>query len=86
MNKVNMLTTELQLLYDDRLKALNLALDAGEKFWTGLDELKHVLKEVQEHLDNEEPPAVDQEVLEEQIHDHQVTNWFQSFCTQYLIQ
>lgn len=74
MNKVSTLATDTQTLYDDRLKALELALDAGEKFWTGLDEIKHNLKDVQDHFDSEEPPAADLEVLEEQIHDHQVRN------------
>lgn len=72
MNKVSTLAADTQTLYDERLKALELALDAGEKFWTGLDEIKHILKDVQDHLDSEEPPAADLEVLEEQIHDHQV--------------
>ena len=74
MSKVSTLSGDTQTLYDDRLKSLGLALDAGEKFWTGLDEIKHILKEVQDHLDSEEPPAADLEVLEEQIHDHLVRN------------
>lgn len=74
MSKVSTLSGDTQTLYDDRLKALELALDAGEKFWTGLDEIKHILKDVQDHLDSEEPPAADLEVLEEQIHDHLVRN------------
>ena len=73
MNKVSSLAADTQTLYDDRLKALELSLDAGDKFWTGLDEIKHILKDVQDHLDSEEPPAADMDVLEEQIHDHQVT-------------
>ena len=74
MSKVSTLAADTQTLYDDRLKALEQALDAGDKFWTGLDEIKHILKDVQDHLDSEEPPAADLEVLEEQIHDHQVRN------------
>ena len=74
MSKVSTLAVDTQTLYDERLKALELALDAGEKFWTGLDELKLILKDVQDHLDSEELPAADLEVLEEQIHDHQVRN------------
>ena len=74
MNKVSTLAADTQTSYDERLKALELALDAGEKFWTGLDEIKQILKEVQDHLDSEELPAADLEVLEEQIHDHQVRN------------
>lgn len=74
MAKVSTLVADTQTLYDDRLKALEQALDAGDKFWTGLDEIKHILKDVQDHLDSEEPPAADLEVLEEQIHDHQVRN------------
>ena len=72
MNKVSTLAADTQTSYDERLKALELALDAGEKFWTGLDEIKQILKDVQDHLDSEELPAADLEVLEEQIHDHQV--------------
>lgn len=74
MSKVSTLATDTQTLYDERLKSLELALDAGDKFWSGLDEIKHILKDVQDHLDSEEPPAADLEVLEEQIHDHQVRN------------
>lgn len=74
MSKVSTLAADTQTLYDERLKALELALDAGEKFWTGLDEIKNILKDVQDHLDSEELPAADLEVLEEQIHDHQVRN------------
>lgn len=72
MNKVSTLASDTQTMYDDRLKSLELTLDAGDKFWTGLDEIKHILKDVQDHQDSEEPPAAELEVLEEQIHDHQV--------------
>ena len=72
MSKVSTLASDTQTLYDERLKALEQAHDAGDKFWSGLDEIKHILKDVQDHLDSEEPPAADLEVLEEQIHDHQV--------------
>lgn len=72
MSKVSTLAADTQNLYDERLKALELALDAGDKFWTGLDEIKHILKDVQDHLDSEESPAVELDVLEEQMHDHQV--------------
>lgn len=76
MNKVNALSAETQSLYDERLKSLELALDAGEKFWTGLDEIKQILKDVQEHIDSEEPPAAELDVLEEQMNDHQVKYLF----------
>jgi len=79
MSKVNTLAADTQSLYDERLKALELALDAGDKFWTGLDEIKHILKDVQDHLDSEEPPAVELDVLEEQMHDHQVRTLAQLF-------
>ena len=72
MSKVTTVAGDTQSLYDERLKALELALDAGDKFWRGLDEIKHILKDVQEHLDSEEPPAAELDVLEEQMHDHQV--------------
>lgn len=72
MNKVSTLASDTQTMYDDRLKSLELTLDAGDKIWTGLDEIKHILKDVQDHQDSEEPPAAELEVLEEQIHDHQV--------------
>lgn len=76
MNKVNALSAETQSFYDERLKSLELALDAGEKFWTGLDEIKQILKDVQEHIDSEEPPAAELDVLEEQMNDHQVKYLF----------
>ena len=83
MSKVTTVAGDTQSLYDDRLKALELALDAGDKFWRGLDEIKHILKDVQEHLDSEEPPAAELDVLEEQMHDHQVRTLARS-CDDFL--
>ena len=72
MSKISGLATDTQSLYDERRKALELVLDAGDTFWTGVNGIKHILKDVQEHLDSEEPPAAELEVLEDQMLDHQV--------------
>lgn len=71
-SKISGLATDTQSLYDERRKALELVLDAGDTFWTGVNGIKHILKDVQEHLDSEEPPAAELEVLEDQMLDHQV--------------
>ena len=72
MSRISGLAVDTQSLYDERRKSLELALDAGDKFWTGVNGIKHILKDVQEHLDSEEPPAAELDVLEEQMLDHQV--------------
>lgn len=72
MSRISGLAVDTQSLYDERRKSLELALDAGDKFWTGVNGIKHILKDVQEHLDSEEPPAAELDLLEEQMLDHQV--------------
>lgn len=72
MNKVSGLSADVQNGYDDRLQALEKALEAGQIFWSGLDELKHILKDVQDHIDNEEPPAADLDDVAEQRAESQV--------------
>lgn len=77
MSRISGLAVDTQSLYDERRKSLELALDAGDKFWTGVNGIKHILKDVQEHLDSEEPPAAELDLLEEQMLDHQV-RWKQN--------
>lgn len=72
MSRISGLAVDTQSLYDERRKSLELALDAGDKFWTGVNGIKHILKDVQEHLDSEEPPAAELDLLEEQMLDHRV--------------
>lgn len=79
LNKVTTLAGEIQDLYDEREKALENSLVASEKFWPGLDELKHILKDVQDSLDNEDLPAAELEVLTEQKTEHEV-NGFIPVC------
>ena len=74
LNKVTSLAGELQDQYDEREKAIEKSLEASEKFWPGLEDLKHILKDVQENLDAEDPPAADLEVLKEQKSEHEVNN------------
>ena len=78
MSKVSALCADVQTGYDDRLKALEKALEAGQVFWSGLEELKHILKEIQEHMDIQEPPALDPEDMAEQKAESQV--WAQPMC------
>lgn len=67
---------ELQDQYDEREEALKKSLEASEKFWPGLDELKHILKDVQDTLDSEELPAAELEPLKEQKSEHEVSHLF----------
>lgn len=72
MNKVFMFVFDMQIMYDDRYKFLELIFDVGDKFWMGLDEIKYIFKDVQDYQDFEEFLVVELEVLEEQIYDYQV--------------
>lgn len=72
LNKVAKLAVDLQHQYDEREKALEKSLEASEKFWPGLEELKHILKDVQDTLDAEELPAAEIEALNEQKAEHEV--------------
>lgn len=72
MNKVFMFVFDMQIMYDDRFKFLELIFDVGDKFWMGLDEIKYIFKDVQDYQDFEEFLVVELEVLEEQIYDYQV--------------
>lgn len=72
MNKVFMFVFDMQIMYDDRFKFLELIFDVGDKFWMGLDEIKYIFKDVQDYQDFEELLVVELEVLEEQIYDYQV--------------
>lgn len=74
LNKVTTLAEELQDQYDEREKALDKSLEASEKFWPGLEELKHILKDVQDTLDGEELPAAELEPLNEQKSEHEVSS------------
>ena len=71
-DKLSSLTAEVQELYDQRMEALEKADQAAEKFWLGVEELKRILKDVQDRLDTEEPPAAEIEIMEEQKQEHQV--------------
>lgn len=70
--KLSALMAEVQDLYDQRMEAVEKAEQAADKFWRGLEELKRILKDVQDRLDTEEQPAAELEVMEEQKQDHQV--------------
>ena len=77
MARVKGLYTENEALSSDRHLALESVLEACDKFWDGVDQLRISLKVVQGHLDTHDPPAAEVPHIEEQIHEHEVlTNTF----------
>lgn len=73
MTRVKTLYVEVEAMSSDRNLALESVLDACEKFWEGVEQLRLSLRDVQEHLDTHDPPAAEFHQIEEQIHDHEVS-------------
>ncbi len=51
---------------EDRNKALENTLGVSEKFWEEVDNLANVLKDLQETMDNMDPPALEPQAIREQ--------------------
>ena len=83
--KLSALVNEVQDLYSQRLEALEKAEQAAEKFWVGSEELKRILKDVQDRLETEELPAAELEIMEEQKQEHMVKSliWITMFSDVY---
>lgn len=73
MTRVKTLYVEVEAMSSDRHLALESVLDACEKFWEGVEQLRLSLRDVQEHLDTYDPPAAEFNQIEEQVHDHDVS-------------
>lgn len=72
MARVKSLYVEVEAMSGDRHLALGSVLEACEKFWEGVEQLRVSLRDVQEHLDTHDPPAAELHQIEEQLHDHEV--------------
>jgi hypothetical protein len=72
MARVKGLYIEVEAMCNDRHLALDSVLEACDKFWDGVDQLRIALKVVQGHLDAHDPPAAELPHLEEQMHEHEV--------------
>ncbi len=72
MARVKGLYVEVEALCSDRHLALDSVLEACDKFWDGVEQLRISLKVVRGHLDAHDPPAAELHQIEEQIHEHEV--------------
>lgn len=73
MARVKGLYVENEALCSDRQLALESVLEACDKFWDGVEQLRISLRNVQGHLDTHDPPAADLQHIEEQMHEHEVS-------------
>lgn len=72
MGRVKGLYIEIEALRSDRHLALDSVLEASDKFWVGVEQLRVSLKDVQGHLGTHDPPAAELHHIEEQVHEHEV--------------
>ena len=66
MGKLDGLWNQIQKATKDRSKDLEDALALAEKFWDELQNVMSQLKDIQENLSNQEPPAVEPKAIEGQ--------------------
>ena len=66
LDSLNTLWDHLQSATNDRGKSLDEALAISEKFWTELQSVMKALKELQETLSSQEPPAIEPSAIMEQ--------------------
>jgi chromosome segregation ATPase len=66
LDKLDGLWNQIQKATKDRSKDLEEALALAEKFWDELQNVMSNLKEIQENLANQEPPAVEPKAIEAQ--------------------
>ena len=66
LDKLNNLWNQIQKGTKDRSDSLEEALALAEKFWDELQQVMNNLKEIQETLKNQEPPAVEPKAIEAQ--------------------
>ena len=73
MARVKGLYNEIEILCTDRHQALDDVLEACDKFWEGVEQLRISLKAVQGHLNANDPPAAEPHHIEEQVHENEVS-------------
>lgn len=66
LEKLNGLWNEVQKATSDRGRSLEDALALAEKFWDELQVIMTTLKDLRESLNNQEPPAVQPGVIQQQ--------------------
>ena len=66
LDSLNTLWDHLQSATNDRGKSLDEALAISEKFWSELQGVMKALKDLQETLTNQEPPAIEPSAIKEQ--------------------
>merc|ERR1712223_2006879 len=66
LDKLDGLWNQIQKGTGDRSKDLEQALALAEKFWDELQNVMNNLKQIQENLNNQEPPGVEPKVIEAQ--------------------
>ena len=66
LDKLNGLWNQIQKATKDRSKDLEEALALAEKFWDELQNVMSNLKDIQDNLANQEPPAVEPKAIEAQ--------------------
>merc|ERR1712223_2331542 len=66
LDKLNGLWNQIQKGTGDRSKDLEQALALAEKFWDELQNVMNNLKQIQDNLNNQEPPGVEPKVIEAQ--------------------
>lgn len=66
LDKLNKLWGEVQKATNDRGKTLDNTLDIAEKFWKQLEEVMQTLKDLQDTLQSQEPPAVEPSAIKQQ--------------------
>ena len=78
MARIKGLYNENETLCNDRRQALDDVLEACDKFWEGVEQLRMSLKAVQAHLNSNDSPAAELHHIEEQIHENEVST---DLCT-----
>ncbi len=66
LEKLNNLWNDVQKATSDRGRSLEEALALAEKFWDELQAIMATLKDLQDSLNNQEPPAVQPEAIHQQ--------------------
>lgn len=51
---------------EERSKALTETVEVSEKFWEDLNSLMTTLKDLQDSISNQEPPALEPSIIREQ--------------------
>jgi len=66
LERLNKLWNEVQKATNDRGKSLDGTLSIAEKFWKELEAIMHTLKDLQDTLQSQEPPAVEPSAIKQQ--------------------